>query len=425
VALAERLVQLLREASAEILEAQKPIRVLRSLAWPEDVERRFFSAKGKELPRPAYRVSSELATSLERFRALGARLGGQSEVERFLRDTCASLATAARMLGAVGTKQFYFHSVELYGRPASLSSDRKTTNLDLARHFDQVIAGFAPPLEEVDRPTITAEEAAAQLAPRFAEFFGRQIRVVLVDGGAANASASAEEIKIKRGARFSARDLRQIEFHEGQVHVATALNGRAQPVTAFIGAPSPRTTSTQEGLAVLTEFLTRSTSLSRIRRLSDRTLAIQMAEEGADFLDLYRFFLGRGHDEAAAFDGARRVCRGGLVEGGAPFTKDCCYLDGLLRVTNFLRIALVKGQTEYVRLLFAGKLAVEDVPLFDRLLREGLVQEPAFTPAWAQDLTYLTAFMGYAAFLGECDLSAERRRYDDQIARAEDLDHQE
>jgi hypothetical protein len=193
-------------------------------------------------------------------------------------------------------------------------------------------------------------------------------------------------------------------------------------VTPFVGSPSPRTTSTQEGLAVLTEFLTRSTSLPRIRRLSDRTLAIKMAEDGADFLELYRFFQGRGNDEETAFDNARRVCRGGLVEGGAPFTKDVCYLDGLLRVTNFLRIALVKGQTEFVRLLFAGKLAVEDVPLFGRLLREGLVREPLFVPAWAQDLAYLTAYMAYSAFLGEGDLSAERRRYDDQCHRAEDLE---
>jgi uncharacterized protein (TIGR02421 family) len=420
--ISERLVSLLRQASSEILEAQRPIRVLRTLAWSEDVERQFFASDGKELPRPVYRVSPELADSLDRLRALAARLTGQSEIERFLRDSCASLATAARMLGALGTKQFYFHSVELYGRPDSLSSDRKTTNLDLAQHFDQMIAGFAPPLEPIDQPSISADEAVERLKVRFESFFGRQIRVVLVEGGVANASASSEEIKIKRGARFSERDLRQIEFHEGHVHVATALNGRAQPLCPFVGAPSPRTTSSQEGLAVLTEFLTRSTSLPRLRRLSDRTLAINMAEQGADFLDLYRFFLGRGHDEQAAYDSARRVCRGGLVEGGAPFTKDVCYLDGLLRVTNFLRIALVKGQTEFVRLLFAGKLAVEDVPLFGRLLREGLVNEPRLLPAWALDLSYLTAFMGYTAFLGECDLPAERRRYEDQLARAEDLE---
>jgi uncharacterized protein (TIGR02421 family) len=422
VAIAQGLIDLLRDASAEILDAQRPVRVLRALTWSDDVEHQFFAQKARELPRPTYRVSPELPTSLERFRTLAARLSGQSEIERFLRDTCASMATAARMLMAVGTKEFYFHSIELYGRPASLASDRRTTNLDLAEHFDQVIAGFVPSLEPVDQPTIPAEQAAATLRERYSEFFGRDIKVTLVDDGVANASASAEEIKIKRGAMFSARDLRQIEFHEGHVHLATALNGRAQPLTPFVGSPSPRTTSSQEGLAVLTEFLTQSTSLPRLRRLSDRTLAIQMAEDGADFLDLFRFFLGRGHDEESAFDSARRVCRGGLVEGGAPFTKDVCYLDGLLRVTNFLRIALVKGQTQFVRLLFAGKLAVEDVPLFGRLLREGLVREPQFLPAWAQDLAYLTAFMAYAAFLGEGDLSAERRRYDDQVARAEDLE---
>jgi len=79
------------------------------------------------------------------------------------------------------------------------------------------------------QPTITDERAVTTLKERFDHFFGREVKVSLVDGAVANASASADEIKIKRGAMFSARDLRQIEFHEGQVHMATALNGRAQP----------------------------------------------------------------------------------------------------------------------------------------------------------------------------------------------------
>jgi uncharacterized protein (TIGR02421 family) len=323
------------------------------------------------------------------------------------------------MLHAVGSKDFYFHAVEIYGRPGSLSSDRRTTNSDLAHHFDGVIAGYAPPPAAVDQPTIDAEEAATQLRARFqSRFPGHEVRVVIVDKLASNASASVDEIKIKRGARFSPRDLRQIEHHELGVHVTTALNGRAQPVMPFIGVPSPRTTRTQEGLAVFTEFVTRSTSLARVRRLCDRTLAVQMAEEGANFIDLFHFFLGRGHDERASFDCARRVCRGGLVEGGAPFTKDVCYLDGLLRVTNFLRIALTKGKSQLVRLLFVGKVAVEDIPLFDRLVREGVAQEPLFLPAWAQDLSYLTSFMSYTVFLGRSDLTAEQRRLDDQVARA-------
>lgn len=398
--------------------------MLRLLSWGDDVERGFFAGKGRELPKPRYDIPDGIADIGLRFRALKATIPGDNAVELFLRDTCDAFATAARMLAAAGTRDFYHHSVELYGRPASLAADRKTTNLQLAEHFSRVVDGVAgrdPIPSPLDELVFTAEEVVPPLAGRFARFFpGLDIRIELVDDIASKAAAGVDGVRIKRGARFSRRDIAQLEFHEGQVHVATALNGRAQPVMSFIGYPSPRTTATQEGLAVLTEFLTQSTSLERMRRLADRTLAIKMAEEGADFCELYRFFLKQGHGELAAYDCARRVCRGGLVEGGAPFTKDVCYLDGLLRVTNFLRVALVKGHLDYVPLFFVGKIDAEDVPLFGRLQREGIVRAPDFLPDWSRDLSYLTAFMSYSAFLGECDLVAERRRYEDLIARAED-----
>ncbi len=365
----------------------------------------------------------EIAEAGVRFRALKAQVPGDNAIEVFLRDTCDAFATAARMLAAVGTRDFYHSAVELYGRPGSLTADRKTTNLGLAEHFSRVVDGVAgraaipSPLDEL---CYDAAEVVPLLAERFARFFpGREVKIELVDDIASKAAAGVDGVRIKRGVRFSRRDLAQLEYHEGHVHVATALNGRAQPVMSFTGYPSPRTTATQEGLAVLTEFMTQSISIERMRRLADRTLAIKMAEEGADFCQLYQFFLAHGHDELAAYDCARRVCRGGLVEGGAPFTKDVCYLDGLLRVTNFMRVALVKGHLDYVPLFFAGKLEVEDVPLFGRLVREGIARAPEFLPEWARDLSYLTAFMSYSAFLGECDLGTERRRYEDLIARAE------
>jgi uncharacterized protein (TIGR02421 family) len=424
VTVSDRCRDLLARVSAQILEAQRPLRVLRALSWDGGVERAFFAAGGRELPRPVYQVPvADIEASLERFRAFKTEVGGENAIERFLRETCEAFATASRMLLAVGTKDFYYHSAELYGRPESLSADRKTTNLDLARHFARVVDGLAGNTRlpsPIDDEVLTAEEVVPELARRFSESFpDRAIRVEIVDDIASKAAARVDLVQVKRGARFSRRDLLQLEHHEGGVHLATALNGRAQPVVSFVGYPSPRTTGTQEGLAVLTEFLTQSTGVDRLRRLADRTIAIKMAEDGASFIDLYRFLRGGGYDESSAYDSARRVCRGGLVEGGAPFTKDVCYLDGLLRVTNFLRVALVKGHVEYVRLFFAGKIDSTDVPLFGRLLREGLVVEPRYMPAWARDLSYLTAFMSYAAFLGETDLSDDRRRYDDLIAHAE------
>jgi uncharacterized protein (TIGR02421 family) len=424
VTVSARCQDLLRQVSAGILEAQRPVRVLRCLTWDPAVERAFFEAGAQVLPEPVYTVpTAEIQRSLERFRELKAVVGGDNGIERFLRDTCDAFETASRMLLAVGTRAFYFHSAELYGRPGSLSADRKTTNLDLARHFAQVVAEFGGAGQvpsALDEEILSAEDVAPELARRFAASFpDRVVRVEIVEHIAAKAAARIDVVQLKRGARFSRRDLMQLEYHEGDVHVATALNGRAQPIMPFIGFPSPRTTGTQEGLAVLTEFLTQSTGVERLRRLADRTIAIKMAEDGGSFLDVYRFFRAGGYDEPNAFDLVRRAFRGGILSGGAPFTKDVCYLDGLLRVTNFLRVALVKGHVEYVPLFFAGKIDLTDIPLFGRLLREGLVTGPRYVPAWAKDLSYLTAFMSYAAFLGETDLSDDRRRYEDLIAHAE------
>ena len=92
--------------------------MLRVLSWEPEVERAFFDQNAQDLPRPTYKVPAEpLARSLERFRALRARLTGQNALERYLRETCEAFETAARMLLAVGTREFYFHSAEIYGRP--------------------------------------------------------------------------------------------------------------------------------------------------------------------------------------------------------------------------------------------------------------------------------------------------------------------
>ena len=180
--ISRRLVNLLREISDEILEAQKPLRVIRALAWPDEVEREFFARGAAALPRPSYNIPAGVSEALVRFQSLARRLDGENEIERFLRETCVAMATAARMLLAIGSRDFYHNSIELYGRPASLSSDRRTTNLDLARHFEQVIAGYSPPLSDVDQPTLGADEAADFLRGRFAAFFtGHPVKVTIVD----------------------------------------------------------------------------------------------------------------------------------------------------------------------------------------------------------------------------------------------------
>lgn len=411
----------LGEAAGEIQEAQRPVRILKALAWPDSVRQEFFAGGARELPRVTYEAPRfDVAATARRLRDVAARFAGPGDLDRLVRDTCESYALGAELLGAAGTRRFWELSTRLFGGPLSVSSDGKTTNLVLAQHFDQVIERYAQVALGPEEADLDAEAAAAELRRRLTAFFSaHEVRVTVVDELTANAVTSADSLKVKRGARFSPRDVAQLEHHEGYVHLATSLNGRAQPVLRFLASGAPRTTRTQEGLAVLSEFISQTIDLERLRRLSDRILAIKLAEDGADFLELYRYFLEHGHEPDPAFDCARRVCRGGLVEGGAPFTKDVCYLDGLVRVSNFLRVSLTHGHADFVEVLFAGKLDLEDIPILAELRREGALAPPIYLPPWARDLRFLTAYMSYSAFLNETDLDAARAYVEALVARAE------
>src|SRR5690606_24059451 len=136
----------------------------------------------------------------------------------------------------------------------------------------------------------------------------------------------------------------QLIEHEGFVHTATALNGRAQPVLGCMGLSAPRTTLTQEGIATLAELTTRSIDIARLRRLALRTVAIHHALEGADFLEVFRFFLENGQSEDESAHSAMRVFRGGDVRGRVVFTKDVVYLGGLFAVHTFLRKAIAESR---------------------------------------------------------------------------------
>ena len=185
----------------------------------------------------------------------------------------------------------------------------------------------------------------------------------------------------------------------------------------FLAAGHPGTTRTQEGLAVFAELISGAMDPSRMLRLADRVLAIQMAMDGADFLELYRFFGDRTHDDFSAFENARRIVRGGMVEGGAPFTKDSVYLEGLVRVHNFLRIAVQETRVDTIRLLFAGKMDIEDMPAITTLAAHGLCVFPQFLPPWARDLRFLVSYIAYSAFLNRMNLERVRDHYRDLLAR--------
>ena len=154
---------------------------------------------------------------------------------------------------------------------------------------------------------------------------------------------------------FAERDIRVLEVHEGWAHVATSLNGQRQPVARWLAKGPPRTAATQEGLAGLLEVLTLVSHPNRARRLNDRVLAVDKAEDGASFLEVFEWFRTEGYDEDVCFANTYRVFRGGMVDGGAPFTKDIVYTKGIVANYNFLRSAIAAARPELIRWLFVGQ----------------------------------------------------------------------
>jgi len=215
--------------------------------------------------------------------------------------------------------------------------------------------------------------------------------------------------------------VRQLLHHEALVHTATALNGRTQADFPILGAAHAGTTEIQEGLAVFAELITGSMDPVRFRRLVDRVIAIQMSVDGADFTQVFRYFKSCDNPDNQAFSDTRRVFRGGVITGGAPFTKDGVYLNGLLRVHNFMRTVTKLGRADLLRLLFVGKLDVEDIPAIAILAAAGKLTPAKTLPPWISDMRFLVSYLAYSSFLNQVKLPGFQNYYQDVLTDVPDI----
>ena len=129
-----------------------------------------------------------------------------------------------------------------------------------------------------------------------------------------------------------------------------------------------------------------------------------MAIEGADFVQVFRFFLERGQSEEESVRSAMRVYRGGDVRGRWVFTKDVVYLQGLVAVHTFLRKAIATHKPFLIERLFAGRMAMSDVFTLEELFADGTIAPPVYVPAWARNLRALAAYLAFTAVAYHIDL---------------------
>lgn len=416
--------KLVYELSEQLVLAQKPIRILNAIKWGPEIQNEFFKNNAQELPKvdQEYYSNSQLGFDInekqhEFFdleRLIQKKLGQFSVAGKLMIKLCQEYRSVISMLKARGTPDFAMHSSDLYGSASDVFYAGGPSLSTLADTLNNTLNKIGAQLDtEFDEKKFTSEQAIEYLNEKLKHHFDdpkEPVHVFEDDGILADAAAGADTIKLRKGVMFSERELRILEVHEGWVHVSTTLNGRNQPYCTFLSKGAPSTTIFQEGLAVLVEILSFSSHPNRIRKITNRIKAIEMAENGADFLEVYRYFLDQDYEPDAAYQASSRVFRGSTPTLG-PFSKDLAYSKGFMMIYNYLRVAISEGRFDRIPLLFIGKTSLENIASYEELIQEELIVPPKYLPAHFRDLAGLSAWLSYSHFFNLIDLNAFYRDF--------------
>jgi uncharacterized protein (TIGR02421 family) len=214
-----------------------------------------------------------------------------------------------------------------------------------------------------------AARARAEVA-RYRAVDGEFAPAVTVRDDIPGVVVSAGDLLIGRSVKVDARRVDALLHHEVGTHLVTGANGLRQPLRLLaVGLPGYE--ETQEGLAVLAEYVAGGLTARRLATLAARVLAVDGVVAGATFVETFDALHHRwGLPPRRAFLLAMRVHRSGGL------TKDAIYLRGLDRVLQYL----AGGGS--IDPLFTGKLSVDDVPVVEELRWRGVLHAGRVRPRW-------------------------------------------
>ena len=228
--------------------------LLDDVAWPRDAEERFFADGASKLPVVSYAIDrASLEKEVAALRAVERAIEGQGPIAHWLRGTLVSYTDRARLLLAAGTREFGTISREVYGGSKTSFFGLSLCNLDLARHLAERLTMHGwDEAHDSDDPVLDAKEMVSFLEVRIAKR-KLPVKVVIDPTCTSKAIASMKRVRVRSDATFTAWEAEGLYRHEVETHACTALNGAEQKHAAFLKSGGPRSTPTQEGLAVFAE----------------------------------------------------------------------------------------------------------------------------------------------------------------------------
>lgn len=270
----------------------------------------------------------------------------------------------ARQLTALedrDTSRYLYGSLQLYGAVAP----------SLAAAAEELLETIPPQAPSGSSVTAGAfAEAARAEFERYQAVYPEFPAHIDVRDDVSELMVSFGRLLIPESAAIRADRVEPLLHHEVGTHVVTYQNGARQPLKLLtIGLPGYD--ETQEGLAVLAEYLTGGLDPRRLRVLAARVVAVGKLLDGAGFVDIFESLRAQYRiPTRTAWSVASRV----VVGGGS--VKDAIYLRGITRILD----TLAEGSS--LDVLFVGKLSLDHVPLIQDLLDREVLQPPWVRPRW-------------------------------------------
>ncbi len=295
--------------------------------------------------------------------------GDESPLGILLRRKRKELLLRIELIRSRGnTQRFVAASQALFGTPS-------TALLGFAKEYLKSEQNTGEPPEDERRRT------AEEVKPAFEEVLSRyglhDWIVELKQGMVADCAVGEQRLFLRSGATFSDEHLKALFAHEIETHALTAENGRLQPYEIFRRGCA-NYLDTQEGLAIYNQNLVLPPQHEKRFLHAKSVLAVAYGMDHS-FAETRRYLqeeLGCTNEKATSktIDIKRGISRS--IEHGA-FTKALVYFRGFRAIDQFVR------QGGDLRKLYIGKIAIEDLPLIEKI--EGM-QKPAVLPMWLREV---------------------------------------
>lgn len=332
----------------------------------EAEKKHFFSKRGRYTPQfryaPAPFDPNDMRLKLYRVPAHKIQ---DITCKKLYEEIIESSINRLEMLTLRGQEEFLYSSLKYFGKPEQ--SDLQ--NAIYLMHCHDPASEDATP-----KPLLDSEQIKKVLE-EMANAYKIKCSVKLVKNLSASAMVlnATRTVKIRRSYTDTETNVRALASHEIGIHMLTTHNALKQPLKIlFLGMP--RYTMTQEGMAILNEYLNGTLTLRRLKRLALRVIAVDGMIKGIEFPEMYaklveEYKLG----EEQAYHLCARVYRGG------GFTKDFLYLRGFVTVLKHYQ------QHGNINPLLVGKTSYDHLNVINELTERELIHAPELLPVELQN----------------------------------------